>query len=71
MIISRMYYNPPIVGNGGFFYMVSRGSFRPEKPINREKTGVVHPPTPHPQILALSVLKFTHPNPELNTIPTP
>ena len=39
-------------------------------PANMEKTGVVHPPTPHPPILALSVSKFTHPNIHPSTIPT-
>ena len=70
IIISRFPQYPPIVENGGLFYMVSPGYFRPEKPINREKTGVVHPPTPHPPILALSVSKFTHPNIHPSTIPT-
>ena len=46
------------------------GRFQPEKPTNREKTGVVHPTTPHPPILPPSVHKIHIPQPELNAIPT-
>ena len=46
------------------------GYFWPEKPTNRGKTGVVHPPTPHPPILPPSVSKFTYPNIHPSTIPT-
>ena len=70
MIISRLPQYPPIVENGGFFYRYIGGYFQPFQPIFRAFSGVVHPPTPHLPILALSVSKFTHPNIHPSTIPT-